>query len=61
MHEKILLEVKKETKKPIIAVSNYSMTIDQEMAKRFLDNGIPLVKGTREALEAIKNLFNNKK
>ena len=61
MHEKILLEVKKETKKPIIAVSNYSMTIDQEMAKRFLDNGIPLVKGTKEALIAIKNLLNNKK
>ena len=61
MHEKILLEVKKETKKPIIAVSNYSMTIDQEMAKRFLDNGIPLVKGTKEALVAIKNLLNNKK
>ena len=61
MHEKILLEVKKETKKPIIAVSNYSMTIDQEMAKRFLDNGIPLVKGTKEALVAIRNLLNNKK
>ena len=61
MHEKILLEVKKETKKPIIAVSNYSMTIDQEMAKRFLDNGIPLVKGTKEALIAIKNLLNNEK
>ena len=61
MHEKILLEIKKKTKKPIIAVSNYSMTIDQEMAKRFLDNGIPLVKGTKEALVAIKNLLNNKK
>jgi len=37
------------------------MTIDQDMAKRFLDKGIPLVKGTREALIAIKNLLNNKK
>ena len=33
------------------------MTIDQDMAKRFLDKGIPLVKGTREALIAIKNLL----
>ena len=61
MHEKIIFEIIKEAKKPVIAVSNYSMTIDQQMAKRFLENGIPLVKGTREALVAIKNLLNNKK
>ena len=61
MHEKIIFEIIKEAKKPVIAVSNYSMTIDQKMAKRFLENGIPLVKGTREALVAIKNLLNNKK
>ena len=60
MHEKILFEIMKEVKKPVIAVSNYSMTIDQEMAKRFLENGIPLVKGTREALVAVKNLLNNR-
>ena len=36
------------------------MTIDQDMAKRFLDKGIPL-KRNREALIAIKNLLNNKK
>ena len=61
MHEKIIFEIIKEAKKPVIAVSNYSMTIDQQMAKRFLEKGIPLVKGTREALVAIKNLLNNKK
>ena len=61
MHEKIIFEIIKEAKKPVIAVSNYSMTIDQQMAKRFLENGIPLVKGTRETLVAIKNLLNNKK
>ena len=61
MHEKVIFERKENSKKPVIAVSNYSMTIDQDMAKRFLDKGIPLIKGTREALIAIKNLLNNKK
>ena len=61
MHEKVIFKIKKNSTKPVIAVSNYSMTIDQDMAKRFLDKGIPLVKGTREALIAIKNLLNNKK
>jgi len=61
MHEKVIFEIKENSKKPVIAVSNYSMTIDQDMAKRFLDKGIPLIKGTREALIAIKNLLNNKK
>ena len=61
MHEKVIFEIKNNSTKPVIAVSNYSMTIDQDMAKRFLDKGIPLIKGTREALVAIKNLLNNKK
>ena len=61
MHEKVIFKIKENSKKPVIAVSNYSMTIDQDMAKRFLDKGIPLIKGTREALIAIKNLLNNKK
>ena len=30
------------------------------MAKRFLDRGIPLIKGTRESLVAVKNLLKNK-
>ena len=61
MHEKVIFKIKKYSTKPVIAVSNYSMTIDQDMAKRFLDKGIPLIKGTRESLIAIKNLLNNKK
>ena len=61
MHERVLFEIIDQIKKPVIAVSNYSLTIDPEMAKRFLDRGIPLIKGTREALVAVKNLLNNKK
>jgi len=60
MHERVLFEIIDQIKKPVIAVSNYSLTIDPEMAKRFLDRGIPLIKGTRESLVAVKNLLKNK-
>ena len=59
MHEKVLNKVLPQIKKPLIAVSNYSLTNDQDLAIRFLENGIPLIKGTREALIAVKNLMNH--
>ena len=61
MHEKVLYTILPKIKKPVIAVSNYSLTNDHELAIRLNENGIPLVKGTKEALVAIKKLLNNKK
>ena len=60
MHEKVLYSIINQIKKPVIAVSNYSLNNDNEMAIRFLENGIPLVKGTKEALVAVKILIHNK-
>ena len=61
MHEKVLYKILLKTQKPVIAVSNYSMTNDQKLAIRLKEYGIPLIKGTMEAMVAIKNLMNNKK
>ena len=59
MHEEIIYSMIKNFNKPVIAVSNYSLTNDHEMAIRFLERGIPLIKGTHEALVAVKNLIQN--
>lgn len=61
MHEKVLYKLLPKIKKPVIAVSNYSLTNDHELALRFYKHGIPLVKGTKEALIAINKLLKNKK
>ena len=60
MHEKVLYNILPKIKKPVIAVSNYSLTNDHELALRFYNHGIPLVKGTKEALVAINKLLKNK-
>ena len=46
MHEKVLYSILPKINKPVIAVSNYSLTNDHELALRFYNHGIPLVKGT---------------
>ncbi len=57
MHERVLTGVAADTAKPLVAVSNYSLTVDREMARRMADRGVPLIKGTREALVAARHLL----
>ncbi len=57
MHEKILNIAVQKTTKPMAAVSNYSLTNNQQLAMRLADNNIPLIEGTREALLAAKFLM----
>ncbi len=57
MHERALCKAASSTDKPLVAVSNYSLTIDPDLAARLADKNVPLVKGTREALLAMRALL----
>ncbi len=54
MHERVLIQAARSTSKPVLAVSNCSLTHDQALADRLADHGVPLLEGTREALMAVK-------
>lgn len=43
------------TSKPVFIASNSLMTIDARLARRIADEGIPVVKSTREALLAVRH------
>ena len=43
--------------KPVAYGSNYAMTLDQKLAQQLAEAGIPLIKGTRNALRAMKHLL----
>ena len=60
MHERALCRAAASTDKPLVAVSNYSLTTDPDLAARLADRNIPLVKGTRESLLAMKALLERK-
>ena len=45
------------TDKPVAIVSNYTLTDDRRQAQRLAAAGVPLIKGTRNALRAMKQLF----
>ncbi|MEM7221892.1 MAG: acetate--CoA ligase family protein [Pseudomonadota bacterium] len=47
----------KRSAKPVAYGSNYAMTLDQRLAQELAAAGIPLIKGTRNALRAIKHLI----
>ena len=57
MHERSLCRAAASTDKPLIAVSNYSLTNDAELAARLAGQNVPLIKGTREALLAMRALL----
>ncbi|MEM8949520.1 MAG: acetate--CoA ligase family protein [Pseudomonadota bacterium] len=57
IHERALCRAAASTDKPIIAVSNYSMTVDPDLAARLADSNVPLLKGTREAVLAMRALL----
>lgn len=57
MHEKILTEVAGSTHKPLIGVSNYSLTVNSGLASRLADHRVPLLEGTLESLKAVGHLL----
>ncbi len=45
------------TGKPVAVVSNYGLTGDRDLAARLAAKGIPLIKGTRNGLRAVRHMF----
>ena len=46
------------TDKPLALVTNYSMTDERELSQQLLRHGIPLIRGTRNALLAARRVLN---
>ena len=57
IHERALCRAASSTEKPLVAVSNYSMSVDPDLAARLADKNVPLLKGTREAVLAMRALM----
>jgi acyl-CoA synthetase (NDP forming) len=57
MHARVLIEAAKGTKKPIVALSNYSLTVNHDLACHLADHGIALLDGTEEGLKAVRHLL----
>ena len=57
MHERIIIKAAQATSKPLLAVSNYSLTVNSSLAYRLANHGISLLEGTRESLLAVKHLL----
>ena len=60
MHEEIVKAVSLATQKPVAAVSNYALTLNQDLALRLSEQNIPLLEGTKEATIAFKHLLNHR-
>ena len=52
-----VLNAAQKTQKPLALVSNYSMVDDSELAIRLAKQGIPLIRGSRNALLAAKHVM----
>ena len=52
-----IIEAAGRSAKPVAYGSNYAMTLDQGLAQQLAEAGIPLIKGTRNALRAMKHLI----
>lgn len=57
MHERALTAAFAETKKPLVAVSNYSLSQSEELANRLGDLGIPVIGGLQNAILAARALL----
>lgn len=60
MHARVIKKAANETDKPLIAMSNYSLTVNQELACDLADHGIALIEGTFESLKAVRALLNHR-
>lgn len=57
MHARALIAATKGTNKPLAALSNYSLTLNHDLACHLADNGIALLDGTEEGLKAVRHLL----
>ncbi|MGB3316762.1 MAG: acetate--CoA ligase family protein [Albidovulum sp.] len=57
MHARVLIEAAKGTEKPLVALSNYSLTVNHDLACQLADHGIALLDGTEEGLKAVRHLL----
>jgi acyl-CoA synthetase (NDP forming) len=60
MHERALTAAHAATSKPLIAVSNYSQSEGQGLARRLSERGIPLVHGMQNAISAVQALIDHR-
>jgi acyl-CoA synthetase (NDP forming) len=43
--------------KPVVIATNYSKTVNHDMARRLAEGGVPILEGTRESLLAVRHAF----
>lgn len=60
MHARVLKKAAQETTKPLLAISNYSLTVNHDLACDLADHGIALLEGTFESLKAVRHLLNHR-
>lgn len=60
MHERALVAAFSQTSKPLLAVSNFSLSRSDDMADRLGDAGIPVIGGLQNAVLAAKALLTKK-
>jgi acyl-CoA synthetase (NDP forming) len=57
MHARCLIEAAAGTPKPLVAMTNYSLTVNHDLACHLADHGIALMEGTAESLRAVRHLL----
>ncbi len=55
-----VMKAAKMTQKPLAIVSNYSMADDRKLAIRLRKAGVPMLRGTRNALLAVRHVINDR-
>ncbi|MEX0502439.1 acetate--CoA ligase family protein [Alphaproteobacteria bacterium LSUCC0719] len=59
-YSRAVMNAARMTDKPLALVSNYSMADDRDLAIRLRQAGVPLLRGTRNALLAIRHVMNDR-
>jgi acyl-CoA synthetase (NDP forming) len=57
MHARVLKQAAGETEKPLLAMTNYSLTVNHDLACELADAGVALLEGTSESLKAVGHLL----
>ncbi len=58
-YSRAVMKAAQMTEKPLALVSNYSLTDDRDLAIRLKEAGVPLLRGTRNALLAVKHVMDH--
>jgi len=59
-YSRAVMKAAKMTSKPLALASNYSMADDSDLAVRLRQAGVPLVRGTRNALLAVRHVMDDR-